>query len=203
MKGLFIVIDGIDGSGKSAILKLLYNYLSSKNEYRIITTREPTDGVHGKKIRAMLKEEKDPDSNKDMLLDLFIKDREYHLKNTVNPFLDSGEDKIVLCDRYYYSTIAFQSAQGIPTKTLIEKNKDFRKPDLALILDISPEIALERISNRKRKLEKFEQLKFMENIRSNFLELNKHLEDNIKIIDSSKDIDEVFKLVKQEIDKLF
>ena len=201
-KGIFIVVDGIDGSGKSEIIKMLHNYLFSKHKkYRILTTREPTHGKYGNKIREMLMKEKKPESSSRELLELFVNDRREHLKNTIEPFLkssSSNEMNIVLCDRYYYSTIAFQNAQGLDTKELIAKNMPFRKPDLAIILDVEPSVALERIKDRQK--EKFEQLKFMKEIRKNFLWLPKLLKDNIKIIDSRGSLNEVFENVKREID---
>ena len=187
MKSLFIVVDGMDGSGKSEIVKLLHNYLFSKNKkYRILTTREPTNGTYGKKIRKILVEEKDPIANAGHLLELFTKDREEHLKNVILPFLEKSNEhelNIVLCDRYYYSTIAFQSTQGLDLKKIIEKNKHFKKPDIAFILDVKPEIALERIRHREK--EKFEKIGFMKKLRKNFLKLPSYLKDNIKVIDAS------------------
>lgn len=203
-KGMFIVIDGIDGSGKSEIVKMLHNYLFSKHKkYRILTTREPTNGKYGKQIRRMLREEKDPIRNRERLVELFIKDRKEHLKNTIEPFLEKSnrhELNIALCDRYYYSTIAFQGAQGLSIKDIIAKNRAFRKPDIAFILDVKPSIALERIEYRKK--EKFEQLKFMERIRENFLKLPKLLKENIKIIDASKPLKNVFGSIRKEIDNI-
>src|SRR3989344_2991635 len=202
--GLFIVVDGIDGSGKSEIIKLLHNYLFSKNKkYRILTTREPTNGKYGNQIREMLRDEKDPQSSSIKLMELFIKDREDHLKNTIEPFLkNSGENElnIVLCDRYYYSTIAFQGAQGLDINELIGKNKNFRKPDVTFILDVDPELALKRIEYREK--EKFEKLEFMKKIRENFLKLPSLLKDNIKIINSNKTLGEVFEDIKKEADKM-
>lgn len=199
---IFIVIEGIDGSGKSEIVKMLHNYLFSKHKkYRILTTREPTHGKYGNRIREMLRKEKNPESSSRELAELFVKDRKEHLKNTIEPFLKSSsknEMNIVLCDRYYYSTIAFQSAQGLDTKGLIAGNKPFRKPDIALILDVEPSVALERIKGRQK--EKFEQLNFMKEIRQNFLNLPKLLKDNIKIIDSNKSLNEVFEDVRKEVD---
>jgi len=203
-KSLFIVIDGIDGSGKSEIIKLLHNYLFSKDKkYRILTTREPTNGKYGKKIREMLRKEKDPKSNSKKLMELFIKDREEHLKNTIEPFLNNSnkhELNIVLCDRYYYSTIAFQGAQGLDITGLIAENKKFKKPDIAFILDVGPSIALKRINYRKK--EKFEQFEFMKKIRENFLKLPKLLRDNIKIINASKTLKKVFEDVRSETDSI-
>ena len=201
---LFIVVDGIDGSGKSEIIKMLHNYIFSKNKkYRILTTREPTHGKYGSRIREMLGKEKDPRSSREKIAELFIKDRQEHLKNAIEPFLkksSGNEINIVICDRYYYSTIAFQGAQGLSVKDLIGKNKNFKKPDIAFILDAEPYLALKRIASRKK--EKFEQLEFMEKIRKNFLKLPKLMKDNIKIIDSNKSLNDVFKGVKEKVDEL-
>jgi len=221
-KGIFIVVDGLDGSGKSEIVKMLHNYLFSKSEktrdfwdtgnakhfhvhkkYRILATREPTNGKYGKKTREMLRKEKNPESSSKLLMELFVKDRQEHLKNTIEPFLKSSSEhelSIVLCDRYYYSTIAFQGAQGLDIEELIEKNKRFRKPDIAFILDVEPSIALERIEYREK--EKFEQLNFMKDIRQNFLKLPKLLRENIKIMDSSKPLKSVFENIRKEVDKI-
>ncbi len=198
--GLFIVLDGIDGCGKSEMVKMLHNYLFSiDKKYRILTTREPTNGKYGNKIREMLKKEKDPKSSSSKLMELFIKDRQEHLKNTIEPFLKAGDYglNIVLCDRYYYSTIAFQGAQGLEVREIISKNSSFRKPDIAFILDVEPSIAIKRISYREK--EKFEQPGFMKKIRENFLELPKLLDDNIKVIDASKPLNDVFENVRKEV----
>jgi dTMP kinase len=204
-KGVFIVVDGLDGSGKSEIVKMLHNYLFSKNKkYRIMTTREPTNGKYGSRIRKMLAKEKNPFSSSKRLVELFVSDRKDHLKKNVEPFLrtvNGHELNIVICDRYYYSTVAFQGAQGMDIKMLVKKNSKFRKPDLALILDVKPEIALKRISNRKNK-EKFEQLEFMRKIRKNFLNIGKMFKDNIKIINASRSKAVVFADIKKEVSRI-
>ena len=202
--GLFVVVEGIDGSGKSEIIKMLHNYLFSKNKkYRLLTTREPTNGKYGNQIREMLRNEKDPQSSSKKLMELFVKDREEHLNNTIEPFLKNSNENelnIVLCDRYYYSTIAFQGAQGLDINELIGKNKDFRKPDIAFILDANPKVALKRIEYREK--EKFEKLEFMKKIRDNFLKLPKMLQDNVIIINSNKSLGEVFDYIKKDVDKM-
>ncbi len=202
-KGVFVVLDGLDGSGKSEMARLLGSYISSNNKnYNVLTTREPTDGKYGKEIRNILANEEDPKINGRKLLELFIKDREDHLKKEIIPFLNKTdkEKNIAICDRYYYSTIAFQATQGLDVKMLIDVNKGFLKPDLALILDIKPETALERIKTRRK--EKFEQLEFMKSLRRRFLEMPKLLNDNIKIIDASKSKEEVFEDIRKEASKL-
>lgn len=204
VKGVFIVVDGLDGSGKSEIVKLLHNYLFSKSKkYRILTTREPTSGKYGKEARNILANENDPKINSQNMLELFIKDREEHLKNTILPFLNKSNDheaNIVISDRYYYSTIAFQATQGLDMKMLVEINKEFLKPDIAFILDIKPNMALERIKTRKK--EKFEQLSFMNKLREKFLEMPELLKDNIVIVDASKNLEDVFEEIRKDIDKV-
>jgi len=204
VRGIFIVLDGLDGSGKSEMVKLLYNYLFSKNKkYELLTTREPTNGSYGREIRKILAKEKDPNLNAENILELFIKDREEHVNNIIIPFLKKtsrGNVNIVICDRYYYSTIAFQETQGLDIDILIEKNKEFPKPDIAFIMDVKPEIALERIKQREK--EKFEQLDFMKKLRETFLELPKFLDDNIKIVDASKEKHDVFEEIKKEVDRM-
>lgn len=203
--GIFIVIDGMDGSGKSEMVKSLQSYIQSKNKkYDILTTREPTDGTYGKEIRKLLAKEKEPKFNAKYLLELFIKDRKEHVNEVIIPFLknkSAGKDlNVIICDRYYYSTIAFQETQGLDINILINKNKEFPKPNIAFIMDINPEIALERIKQRQK--EKFERLDFMKELRGKFLELSKFLDDNIKIVDASKEKSEVFEQIRSEADKI-
>ena len=201
-KNLFIVIEGIDGSGKSEIVKMLHNYLFSKKKFRILTTREPTSGVYGKRIRSMLREEKNPETSKKNLLELFVKDREEHISNTITPFLSSKSDElhIAICDRYYYSNIAFQNAQGIPVEDIIKKNAKFPKPDVTFILDVSPDMAIKRIG--KRQKEKFENVEFMGKIRQNFLNMKNFSEDDIIIIDASKNIKIVLEEIIGKVEKI-
>ena len=148
MKSLFIVIDGIDGSGKGEIIKRLQNEFFDKSKSNLVlTTREPTASHFGKEIRKMLKESKDPKADNKKLLELYTKDRAWHLTNIIEPFLQQTEiTPIVLCDRYYYSTIVYQHVQGIPLDDVIAANSIFRKPDITFIKDLP--------ANEKRKKKK-------------------------------------------------
>ncbi|MFH1827985.1 MAG: dTMP kinase [Nanoarchaeota archaeon] len=199
MVKLFIVLDGIDGSGKGEVLKRLVDHFSKT--LKVVKTEEPTQGIYGKEIRQLLKE-KDPLNNKDKLLDLYIKDRGQHVNNVISPFLKNGSG-LLLCDRYYYSTIVYQSAQGILGQEVVIKNSGFPKPHICFILDLTAEKALDRITQRNRGLEKFEKIGFLKRIREGFLRLSNILnDDNIKIIDASKGKEEVFEAIKKEIEKL-
>ncbi|MBU0628212.1 MAG: dTMP kinase [Nanoarchaeota archaeon] len=200
MKSLFIVLDGLDGSGKGEMIKRLRAYFS-KRGVNLLITREPTDGEYGKQVKEILKTDKDSRDKAEECLQLFVKDREEHLKNIIEPFLER-ENAVVICDRYYYSTIAFQHTQGIDLEKVVADNMDFRTPDIAFILDLPAEMAIERIEKRGADKEKFEQLSFMKELRQNFLKLKDELDDNIKIIDASKSKDEVFEQIKKEMDLL-
>ena len=200
MKSLFIVFDGLDGSGKGEMVERLEEHLVDKG-IKVLVTKEPTDGRYGKQIRDILRKERDPRAGGELCLKLFVKDRGEHLKKEIEPFLKQDES-VVVCDRYYYSTMAFQRTQGVDMEKLIIENMAFRTPDIAFILDLPVEIALERVEKRGKNKEKFEQPEFMGELRENFLKLGKELEDNIKIIDASKSKDEVFSQIKEEVDKI-
>lgn len=204
MKNFFIAFDGIDGCGKSTQLSRLHDYLFKKDKrVRILSTREPTYGKYGKKIREMLKKHKDPYSDSDKLLELYVKDREDHVENLIKPFLNNKDDNIsiVLCDRYYYSTIVYQHAQGAELKKVIDMNKNFLKPDLAIILDLNSETALKRIA-KERAIEKFEKIEFMKKLRENFLKLKEILPDNIAVIDTSGNEHKTSEKIRKAVDKI-
>ena len=201
-KGLFIVFEGIDGSGKTTQSKLLFE-LFSKEGKQVIWTKEPTDGDIGSLLtNKYLKEVDLP------IVDalLFAADREEHLKDMVIPALNQG--KIVISDRYYHSTLAYQQAQGLELKWLLELNKNFIKPNLTIIIDLEPEIAIERIEkDKKRKIEdrkKFEKLEFLKKVRKNFLDLPKVLKDEkIVVIDGNEEKEKVFEAILNEIKNSF
>ncbi|HIP25637.1 MAG TPA: dTMP kinase, partial [Archaeoglobus profundus] len=123
----------------------------------------------------------------------FLKDREWNVKYNIIPALKSG--KIVILDRYYYSTIAYQSARGIDLKLIKKLNERFPKPDLVIILDISPETALKRIKVRGEP-DKFEKIEFLKKVRENFLNLK---DENIFIINAELDLNTVKEKVLEVI----
>ncbi|MBS3097220.1 dTMP kinase [Candidatus Woesearchaeota archaeon] len=199
MKGVFIVLDGLDGSGKGEMVNRLASYLESKS-HKVLKTTEPTDSEYGKKAKEISLNEQDPMKGSEECLRLYTKDREEHLKNEILPALSQGIT--VISDRYYYSTMAYQNVQGIALSKVIEANKGFRKPDIAFILDIPAKLALERIGKRGNQIEKFEKYDFIVILKDKFLNLFTHIDDNIKVIDASKSKEQVFNQIKKEIDKI-
>ena len=146
-KGLLIVIEGIDGAGKSTQARILLRKLKSLG-YNAVTFREPTRGKSGREIKKLAKRSGSLSPEEELAL--FIKDREENVEKNLRPAL--SQKKIVILDRYYYSTIAYQGAKGIDPARIRRLNEKFAvKPDLVFILDIEAGKGLARIHNRKRK----------------------------------------------------
>ncbi len=200
MKGIFIVVEGIDGAGKGYAMLRLQEYIMgrSKKYDHVLLTREPTDSLDGQKLREILVSEKDAGTGARKCMELFIKDRTQHVEKHVAPCL--GKGYVVLCDRYKYSTIAFQAAQGIPLEELIKAQTHLPVPDLVFLLDLPVSVAFKRMSERNAN-EKFEHREFSEKVRQNYLKLVEILQDPIVVIDSSKSKEEVFNQLRKTIDK--
>ncbi len=184
-KGKLLVIEGIDGAGKTTLANAIYKALKNKL-IPCILSFEPTSGFVGKKIRTFLKKQNFP---KEELLNLFLEDRYWHVKEVILPALNRGE--WVILDRYYLSTIAYQGAQGFKIDKLFKENETIAPlPDLVIFLKISPKKAIERIKNRETS-SSFENLVFLEKVSRiyqnilpnfNFLEFDatSSLEKNLK-----------------------
>lgn len=195
-KGFLIAIEGIDGSGKSTIAKELVKFLSSLG-YDAVLLKEPSDSIYGQKIKEA-EERLSPEEE----LRLFLLDREVDVKERILPALEKG--KIVVMDRYYYSNVAYQSARGIDAKKILELNERIApKPNLVIILDVSPETALKRISHRS-KLTVFENREYLEKVRENFLKI---VDKKIIIINAERPIEEVkkevFKIVRNSLSSYY
>jgi dTMP kinase len=163
-KGILIVLEGIDGSGKSTQAGLLIERLKAKG-FKIVYFREPSKGKWGRKLKMKALH---PDSlSPEEELGLFLKDRKENVEKNLKPAL--FKKKIIVLDRYYYSTIAYQGARGIDVKRIRKMNEDFViKPDLVFILDIEPQKGLERIKDRAKKDKLFEQKDYLVKVRKIF-----------------------------------
>ena len=205
MTSKFIVVDGIDGCGKGSIIKALYDYLLEKgyDAERLVKTFEPTEGEFGRQAREILKSEEKAEDSARRCLEVYVQDRREHAEKEIKPALLEG--KVVLCDRYKYSTIAYQHAQGIDLEEILEMHRNIIIPGLVLILDVPVSIALERIENdpQRNSFDKFEKKEFLEKVRMNFMSLRHWLpKENIRFIDASGSREDVFMKAKREVNKL-
>jgi dTMP kinase len=194
---LFIVFEGIDGSGKSTQCNLLYRYLQSRGSPAVCLA-EPTDGEWGKRIRAMLKE---PDmAPAEEQLRLFLLDRQDDAERNIAPALKA--DRTVIMDRYYYSNAAYQGAAGIPPERIIAENRGmgFPEPDRIYFIDIPAETAIRRVAERTGKgKEIFEKEPFLRKVRDIFLSFS---DDRFMVVDGSQGIGEIFEIIKNDFEKL-
>jgi len=163
-KGILIVFEGIDGSGKSTQAEILLERLQEE-DFDVVYFREPSKGKWGRKIK---KKALHPDSlTPEEELDLFLKDRRENVEKNLKPALK--KKRVVILDRYYYSTIAYQGAKGIDEKLIRRMNEEFViEPDLVFIFDIDPQKGLERIKNRKKKDRLFEREDYLVKVREIF-----------------------------------
>jgi len=192
MKGILITIEGIDGVGKTTQARLLAEYLVNQG-YEAVQLREPTDGFWGKRIKNLTKHGRTASPEEEC--QWFLNDRKEDVEDNIKPALEEG--KIVVMDRYYYSTMAYQGALGLDAGKIQESNEEFApRPNLVIILDAPPKTGLDRITEgRKEELNYFETLEYQEKVRKIFLSLKN--QDNVRIVDASKNLDEVKNDIRQ------
>jgi len=151
-RGLFICIEGIDASGKTTHARRLVENLGRKGFDAIYTT-EPTSGEIGKLIRTHILQGRERVPSVIEAL-LFAVDRIQHVENTIKPALQEG--KIVISDRYVYSSLAYQGATGLDLRWIKEINKFAISPDLAVYIDIPAEVVFKRLKREKSVMENFQ-----------------------------------------------
>lgn len=143
-RGKLIAFEGLDGCGKSTQLALLADALRARG-VEVVTTREPTDGEHGRRIREAARSGARVDPRDELAW--FVADRREHVDRVIEPALAAG--RTVLTDRYYLSSVAYQGARGLdPARILAESEAAFPWPDLAILVEIDPERGLERVNAR-------------------------------------------------------
>lgn len=191
-RGHLIVLEGIDGTGKSTQTKRLGAWLESLG-HSVVLSREPTNGPFGAKLRSSastgrlsIEEE----------LDLFLKDRHQHIETVIAPNLAEGRS--VILDRYYFSTMAYQGARGLDPIEIRRTNEAFApRPDLLLILDIDVRESHQRIGLRGDAVNEFEQKETLQRCREIFLTLRD--EPFARVIDASLPLDEVSRSIRDEV----
>lgn len=208
-EGKFIVIEGLDGSGSTTQTVLLSRYLFEKDKSNVpVLTREPTSlNEYGREIRRRLKNEllqgEEVIDDFSYWAELFVNDRRWHLKNVVEANLKVGLS--VISDRHMLSTLAYQSSQGGEMETLAEMHRGMLKPSLTIFLRIPLETSLQRQDNRGGSAEYFEKEHILRRVAENYekaISLVGEIQ-NVVVVDGSLLVEEVFGLIKKEVDRLF
>ncbi len=164
-KGVFICIEGLDGSGKTTQAKILARKLGETT--RAVYTAEPSNGKIGMFIReSCLYDKKRLPSSVEALL--FAADRVEHIQNEVTPALEEG--KIVICDRYVYSSLAYQGSAGLSLDWIKSVNEYALKPDVAFFIDARPEIAMQRLNRGRSVMETLENQRKVRQVYLRFVE---------------------------------
>lgn len=196
LKGLFIVIEGGEGAGKSTQAELLYRSLSQR--FPAILTREPGGTPLGERIRELLLDPALRPLNPRAELFLFLAARAQHIEEVIKPALEKG--KIVISDRFSLSSLAYQGfGRGLDLSLLEEMDAFARQgisPHLTIYIDIPPEEGIKRLST----LTPFEgePLEFHKRVREGYLELASRYPEKIKVVDGRGGVEEV----KERIEKI-
>jgi dTMP kinase len=191
--GALIVFEGVDGSGKSTQLVLLAEAIRSAGR-EVVETGEPYDCEPGRKIREMARSARGVAPQQE--LEWFLEQRRLHVREVVAPALEAG--RVVLSDRYFLSTVAYQGARGLDAEMLLaESEAEFPTPDLVLLLEIDPGSGLARVATRGGHQEPaFEEAAFLERVAVIFRGLDR---DYIAHIPADGDIATVHQRVVAEV----
>lgn len=173
-KGFFICIEGLDGSGKTTHTHRLVRNLQ-KREFDSVYTTEPSEGEIGRFIRASVLQgrQRVPRVVEGVL---FAADRVEHLEKDVKPALREG--KIVVSDRCVYSSLAYQGAAGLDLEWIEEINRFALPPDLALYIDVPPEVVVKRIRRKKSVMERLETQRRVKQVYMKFVDKGKLISIN-------------------------
>ena len=195
-RGVLIAFEGIDGTGKSTQIELLARRLR-RTGLEVVTTFEPTNGRHGRRLRELFsnRAELDPDRE----LELFMADRREHVGELINPALAAG--KVVLTDRYYFSTAAYQGAAGHNPAHILAANEAFApRPELVLLLTADPAVGVRRVRElRGERLNDFEQEEYLQKVAAIFADLR---DSNICRIDAAGEIARVHERIWSPVHRL-
>jgi len=188
-RGTLLVFEGLDGAGKSTQVAMLVQTLRDAG-YEVCATREPSDGEAGRRIRAL--SEAGTELAPEDELALFVADRREHVRSCIEPELAAGH--VVVCDRYYLSSVAYQGARGLePEAILTDSEREFPIPDLVLLLTVDPSRGLSRVGERGGERNRsFERGDFLARAAQVFAGVRR---DYVVRVDASGDPDQVHRAV--------
>lgn len=205
-KGIFITIEGPDGSGKTTILQMLAQNLENEG-YAVVATREPGGIDIAEQIRKVILDPENTAMDPRTEALLYAAARRQHLAEKVKPALEKG--KIVLCDRFVDSSLAYQGhARGLGIDEVYSINEfaiENMMPTMTLYFDVAPEIGLERINkNKGREVNRLdmEKLEFHQKVREGYMILAERFSNRIVKVDASKDLETVYGQAEAQIKQL-
>ena len=184
--GLLIAVEGIDGAGKTSVAALLAQYCGERG-IACVLSKEPTSLKWGRELRRSASTGRLTLEDE---LALFRKDREMHVAGTIRPALEQRH--VVIVDRYYWSTAAYQGARGADPAAIIADHETFApRPDVFLLLDVPVEQGLERIRRRGDEPNAFEKASALETARHIFLDLAARSPGHSLMVDASASVRDV------------
>jgi dTMP kinase len=193
-KSFFICFEGVEGSGKSTQAKLLYKFIKKKITKNVILTREPGGTLFSEKIRNLMLDKK---TNISPLTEFFLlmAARNEHIISKINFYLKNNF--IIICDRFFYSTLAYQHyLEGMDKKFIFSiQKKIFNKvhPDITFLIDLNKKESKVRINKRAKKTNRFDKLSsyHFDKIRNGFIKISKMYKNKIFLIKGSKSLIEI------------
>jgi dTMP kinase len=193
-KSFFICFEGVEGSGKSTQAKLLYKFIKKKITKKVILTREPGGTLFSEKIRNLMLDKK---TNISPLTEFFLlmAARNEHITSKINLYLK--KNFIIICDRFFYSTLAYQHyLEGMDKKFIFSiQKKIFNKvhPDITFLIDLNKKESKVRINKRAKKTNRFDKLSsyHFNKIRNGFIKISKMYKNKIVLIKGSKSLNEI------------
>jgi dTMP kinase len=203
---MFITLEGIEGSGKTTQIRRLVEFLEDKG-VDCVTTRQPGGTQIGENIRSILLDPANSALEPLAELLLYMADRAQHINELIRPALKNG--KTVVCDRYFDATMVYQGfARGLSIELIGKLHQllfDDLKPDVTLLLDLSPQVGLERawqqLNNGQRSGDESrfeaEAVAFHEKVRAGYLELARFEPERFRIIDAAQTQNEVFAAIRK------
>ena len=205
-KPFFICFEGVEGSGKSTQAKLLYKFIKKNITKNVILTREPGGTLFSEKIRNLILDKK---TNISTLTEFFLlmAARNEHVISKINFYLK--KNFIIICDRFFYSTLAYQHyLEDMDKKFIFNIQKKIYKkihPDITFLIDLNNKESKIRISNRSKKTNRFDKLSsyHFNKIRNGFIKISKMYKNKIVLIKGSRSLIEIQNEINKKTLKIF